>query len=235
MALGAIDLPDKACRKAETRFEEDAPVVGQSALPVDEMDLRLHENRSGMTVEGDEGRGQPVELPRMNAVVGQSGLERLAVIEPTHDHQPIDDFSLLPTDRQSPRGPHQRHDILIDVGCQSAVQSKLGATRRFALRQGREVQIGEPDGLFQLEDALAGEKHPRHVGLAAHDLAHRKRIRRRTAEKSYLIAGQDRIGWRAGVSRRINCTVVWAERGERRPQPAAPHQALSRLIWAPCN
>jgi hypothetical protein len=70
----------------------------------------------------------------------------------------------------------------IHVRRQPAVQRNLCATGRSPPRERRKIEIGKPYWLFELVDAVAGHKNPRHMGLARDDCFGRRDVAVGTAE-----------------------------------------------------
>ncbi len=162
-------------------------------MPIAQQSLARDENGAGAPVEIDQRRDHMVELCD-GKLAGKNGMfERLAFVEPPHHHQPIDRV-IRPADLQTARGACQRHDRLVDVGRQPAVQRQFGAASGFALGKRRIIQIGKAHRLLQLVNLVAGQEDPGHVGLLALEVARRVRVSIRLAEKSDLVGERNRRG-----------------------------------------
>ena len=61
---------------------------------------------------------------------------------------------------------HQAHDAPVERGCEAAVEVDLGVAERAPALERPVVQEREPHRLLDLVGLLAGQEHPRDVGLA---------------------------------------------------------------------
>ena len=86
-------------------------------------------------------------------------IEHVALIEPLHEHEPIDRGSGS-ADREARAGVHQRQNVEIDVRRQRAIEPQFGAAGGLPARQGRKVEIGKANRLLELVDPVAGQKDP---------------------------------------------------------------------------
>ena len=91
--------------------------------------------------------------------LGDAAIEHVALIEPLHEHEPIDRGSGS-ADREPFAGIHQRQDVEIDVRRERAIEPQLGAAGGLASRKRRKVEIGKADRLLEFVDPVASQKDP---------------------------------------------------------------------------
>ena len=152
------------------------------------------EHRAGAAIELHEDGGQAVELPAMQASFDDHTVQHLGLVEPVHDHEPVDDLAGT-ADRKPMRRTHQRNHVAINVGSEAAIKLELGAARRLAAGERREIQIGETNRLFQLVNLVAGKKYLRHVRLTTDDFGHGRPIGV-AAHQEFAFVGERRTGRR---------------------------------------
>ena len=129
-ALRAGNAPDEPRRQPEAGVEQHAPIVRQAFAPVAQMDRRRQENRFCSAIELYERGDEPIELPRFEAILQDGMLERLSLVETSHDHEPVDDRCIA-TDREPVRCRGQRHHVEIDIRRQPTIEAELGPAGGF--------------------------------------------------------------------------------------------------------
>ena len=67
--------------------------------PIAQVDRRCSEYPAGSAIKLYERGNEPVELPRFEALLQDGTFERLTLVEPPHDDEPVDDRSIA-TDRE---------------------------------------------------------------------------------------------------------------------------------------
>src|ERR1019366_7095789 len=112
-ALRMIDTLHQAGGNAETTIEQQAPVIGKAPPPVGKMDRRREKDRVCRVIKLRENSHKPVKLSNFNMRLGDAVIEHIALIEPLHEHEPIDRGSGS-ADREPFTSIHQRQDVEID-------------------------------------------------------------------------------------------------------------------------
>ncbi|MDI1343327.1 MAG: hypothetical protein PSV22_04385 [Pseudolabrys sp.] len=158
-ALGPIDAADKARLDAEARIEQDAPIIGEAALPVGKMDGRRDKDGRGRAIKSREGGDQPVELRNLDTPLADHKFEHVALVEALHADEPVDHGSGT-ADRQASTGIHQRQDVKVDIRRKCAIELQLGAAGGLPPRQSRKVEIGKANRLLELVNPVANQKDP---------------------------------------------------------------------------
>ena len=80
-----------------------------------------------MRVKRAERRREPINLQGLQPAFVQSRFERLVLLKPPHDHQPIDDRAVA-GDREAGRRDRKWNHAQIDIRSKPPVQQKLCAT-----------------------------------------------------------------------------------------------------------
>ena len=101
-ALRPIDAAHEAGRNAETRIEQDAPVIGEAALPVGKMDRRRKKDRRRRAIKLRENGDKPVELRNFDPPLVNDAVEHVALIEPLHDTSQSTGVPAPPIERPAP-------------------------------------------------------------------------------------------------------------------------------------
>jgi hypothetical protein len=92
-------------------------------------------------------------------------------------------------------GCNEWHHAEIDLRSQPAIELKLRPAGRLAQAECREIEIGETNGLLELVDPIAGQEHPRHMGLSPRHVVSDGRISLRPAKEfDLLIEGRRATG-----------------------------------------
>ena len=90
-ALHAVDPPHQPRRQPESRIEQHPPIVGTGCGANRQRWLQATRTRIGPAIELHERRGETIELPGLDAAILNGVFERLAFVEPAHDHEPVHD------------------------------------------------------------------------------------------------------------------------------------------------
>jgi hypothetical protein len=115
-----------------------------------------------MEEEPAQPGGDPVNCGGRQLACRCPRFQRLALVEPPHHHQPVDDAP-APADREAAGTEGERHDVKIDVGGEAAVQRQFGTAGRLPSLKRGEVQIRQVDRLLELEDPITRQGEPRHM------------------------------------------------------------------------
>jgi len=190
-ALHRVDAPDQPSRQRKARIEQHAAVIGERASDLGELHRLRQHRRLRRAVEIRQHIGKAIDVPGPEAALRDQPVEHEALIEPLHMHQPID-WRSVAAEREAPCGLGERHDAEIDVRREPPVEPDLSAAGQFAPHQRREIEIGEPYRLLQLEDVVADEKHPRHMRLAGDHGRRRGPVSIGTAKKSDFVGERGR-------------------------------------------
>lgn len=169
-AKQAVEMTDRARAQAQTRVQENDAVLLKVAAPMSDIGVRPHEHGTGVPIKAGKLARQRLDREPAGAPRRDETIEHPALIEAAHLHEPLDDFASAADCKPRGRGA-QRNRIQIDIAGKPPVQSDFGAAGQRALFQRREVEIREADRLLELVDKAAGQKNPRHVGLADLHLA----------------------------------------------------------------
>src|SRR5665647_53519 len=123
------------------------------------MDGRRQKDRRRRVIKLRESSNKPVELTDFDAPLINDAVEHIALIEPLHEHEPIDRGSGT-TNREAIAGNYQRQNVEINVGRERAIEPQLGTAGGLPPRHARKVEIGKAHWLFELVDPVADQKDP---------------------------------------------------------------------------
>ena len=134
----ALDLGDPlhaALRKAEAGVEQHAAVVGERFLPCDKIMLGLKRDSGRMRVKRLSVAASRSICDGFSQPSAQGRFERLILLEPAHDHQPIHDRPVA-GDRETRCRNRQWNNAQIDIRGEPPVQPIFRAAGALAPVQG---------------------------------------------------------------------------------------------------
>ena len=145
-----------------------------------------------MRVKRAERCRELINLQGLQPAPAQSCFERLILLKPAHDHQPIHDRPVA-GDRETRYRDCKWDNAQIDVRGEPLVQQIFCAAGGRAPIQSRKIEIGKANRFLQLVNAFARHEDPGHVGFTCNDWPGRAWIGRRPAKKPDFIVEGRRI------------------------------------------
>ncbi len=150
-----------------------------------------------------------------------------------HLHQIVHDPACSPQRQPAMRAKPQGDGAQIDVVSEALVEPDLFCAEMASLLERGEIEGWIEYGLFQLEDPVFGQEHPRHVGLDRLDRARLPGVGVRPRQEGDLRLERDRAALDGAGRRRHPSPAIGAASAtpRRAPFPArsgAAHRAACR-------